>query len=148
MGLVKVWNDNEFSHVEEFRSQKIEIAPHTFIEMDEDEALQFKSQFKAPILDGGGNHDPRGFKKIRIEAPPKKAVFHALTNPLTGKVCASQEELADQIKEARHLLLLTNPTKEVEDDSDLRKQVAEQSVKIGELTELLDAMLSERKKGK
>lgn len=150
MALAKVWNDNVYPHVEEFKSQKLEIPAGGFIEMDYDEAVMFKGQFKAPIIDGGGNHDPRGFKKLRIEAAPKVATYNPLMNPLTGKVCATKAELDAELKMAKDLLITKNPAEDASELATLKAQVAASDDKVTKLTALLDELLAEReaKKGK
>jgi hypothetical protein len=65
--MVRVWNDNVHEHEEKFKGQVIKIEPKSYIEMNSFEAVEFKSQFKAPVFLKGGVPDPRYFKKIRIE---------------------------------------------------------------------------------
>ena len=96
MAKVKVWNDNDYPHSEVFKGEKITIDPHAFIEMDWEEAIDFKGQFSglAPIGKDGAP-DPRFFKKIRVETPttpvvqPDPLVCHA-----NGQKAATVEELA------------------------------------------------------
>jgi hypothetical protein len=64
---VKVWNDNVHPYTEIFKGDKIYIEAKSFIEMEEDEALQFQGKFSPPIYDGDKNHMPQGFKMIRID---------------------------------------------------------------------------------
>jgi hypothetical protein len=67
MGLVRVWNDNVHPYEEVFKGDKIFIPSKQFIEMDENEAIQFKGTFKSPVLNVDGVHMPEGFKMIRVE---------------------------------------------------------------------------------
>ena len=94
--LVKVWNDNIYDYSEKFRGNLISIPAKQFIEMDEDDAHNFKVAFTFPHKDEQGRPDPRHFKKIRIEFPedyrplePDPLVVHA-----TGQKAASVEQLA------------------------------------------------------
>jgi len=103
MQQAKVWNDNKYPHIEKYKGKIIEIQPGKYVEMDRDEALQFQGQFKAPKKLGNGVDDPRHFKMIRLEAPPAEAEYNPLTNPVTGKVCASPEELKADLAQYKHL---------------------------------------------
>lgn len=68
MAQVKVWNDNVHTYKEKFREKNIEIPPHSFIWMDEDEAHVFKGTMGfLPKLDADGNKIPEGYKMIRVE---------------------------------------------------------------------------------
>lgn len=67
MGLVRVWNDNTHPYEEVFKGDKIFIPSKEYIEMDENEAIQFKGTFKSPVLNVDGVHLPEGYKMIRIE---------------------------------------------------------------------------------
>lgn len=67
MPRVRVYNENIYTHEEMFRDELIKIPVGGFIEMDEDEAHLFFGQYKPPIRDAGTGHDPRGFKKLRME---------------------------------------------------------------------------------
>lgn len=69
---VKVWNENIYVYEEDFRGKKISIAPKGFIELEEDEAhIFFGTIGKGPRKDTHGNFDPRFFKKLRMEVPPR-----------------------------------------------------------------------------
>lgn len=67
MGMVKVWNDNTHVYKEKFKGDNIVISAKNYITMEEGEALLFKGTFSSIMKDADGNHDPRGFKKIRLE---------------------------------------------------------------------------------
>lgn len=67
--MVRVWNDNNHDHSEKFKGQEINIPAHGSIEMNRHEAVEFKSQFKAPVFLKGGIPDPAFKKMIRIEIP-------------------------------------------------------------------------------
>jgi hypothetical protein len=67
MAQVRVWNDNVHPYEEIFKGDKLLIGSKDFIEMDENEAVQFKGTFKPPVLNVDGVHLPEGFKMIRVE---------------------------------------------------------------------------------
>lgn len=67
MSNVRVYNDNDFEHVEMFKGDKISIAPKDYITMDRGDAVLFRGQFFQPRYLADGVQDPRSFKMIRIE---------------------------------------------------------------------------------
>ncbi len=67
MAMYRVWNDNTHPYRENFKGDKIEILAKQYVEMSEDDALQFKGTFSPPIRDADGNDLPQGYKMIRIE---------------------------------------------------------------------------------
>ena len=69
---VKVFNDNKYEHRERYKGQNIIIPAGGFIEMDRDDAVQFKGQFFPPQRGGNGVQLPETFKKIRIEYVEEK----------------------------------------------------------------------------
>jgi len=73
MSMVRVYNDNIYEHREKFRGETIIIPAGGFVEMDREDAVLFKSQFTPIIRNKGGQDDPRGFKKLRIDYDPSKA---------------------------------------------------------------------------
>ena len=127
MRQAKVWNDNKYPHIEKYKGKIIEIQPSKYVEMDRDEALQFQGQFKAPKKLGNGVDDPRHFKMIRVEAPPAEAEYNPLTNPVTGKICSSPEELKAELAQYSHLAIRgeDEAVKLRQEMADLRQQIAE-----------------------
>jgi hypothetical protein len=104
---VRVWNDNDHPHSEKYKGDKLEIAPHGYIEMDQDEANQFLGQYTPIVRRGDGTPDPRFFKRLRIEClgkkaatPPNPLMFHA-----TGQIAKSIEELKELQGHYRHLMI-------------------------------------------
>lgn len=70
MAMAKVFNDNKYPYKENFKGQIIEIPPGGFVEMDYEDAVQFKSAFPnilMPDFDGAGNQKPQTFKMIRVD---------------------------------------------------------------------------------
>lgn len=72
--LVKVYNENVYDFSQVFRDKAVFIPAKKFIEMEYDDALSFLGTYSPILKDKDGNHDPRGFKKLRIdETDAKKA---------------------------------------------------------------------------
>lgn len=67
MALVRVLNGNKIEHVEKFKGKEIRIPAGGSIEMEEDDAVLFKSQFRTPIYDKGRNQTVESKKIISIE---------------------------------------------------------------------------------
>ena len=144
MAKVKVWNDNQFEHVEEFKGKKISIAPGAFVEMDYFDAVDFKGQFIPPKMRGPNDPDPRFFKKIRVEEPTEAVikedpnVFHA-----TGKKFESE---ADVLAFAKAYAVL-NPSAAVKDEGLDRHSNAEMAKELAALREEVAAMQNRAKPG-
>lgn len=66
MSLVRVYNDNKFTHTEQFKGDKITIAPGEFIEMTEEDAVNFRGQYFPIRLGGNDQPTPESYKMIRI----------------------------------------------------------------------------------
>ena len=69
---VRVYNDNIVPHKEHYKGQDLVIEPKGFIEMDRDEAVQFKSQFFPPKFNKGGQQEIDSMKMIRLAPIPAK----------------------------------------------------------------------------
>ncbi len=67
MAKVRVWNDNKYDHKEMFKGEMIEIPSKKYIEMDHEEAVNFRGQYFPVVLDSDGNHTDKGYKMLRIE---------------------------------------------------------------------------------
>lgn len=83
---VKVWNDNIYPFIGNFRDQKIHIPAKEYIEMDHDQAVLFRGEFHPIERDADGQPLPRSYKMIRVEefghlAPEVKV------NPLLCLAC-------------------------------------------------------------
>lgn len=95
MALAQVWNDNVHPHTETFKEKVFSIPPRSFIEMDYDEAVEFKCQFTPIKTDGEKNPLPESFKMIRVVAITKPEPTRLpLMCHATGKMASSVEELA------------------------------------------------------
>ena len=64
----KVWNDNVHPYQENWKGTEVKIAPKDFIEMDYEDAVEFKSSMGHGMRVGNdGQALPESFKMIRIE---------------------------------------------------------------------------------
>lgn len=96
MPIVKVWNDNQYEHVEKYKGEEIRIKPGQYVEMDYIDAVDFRGQFITPKMLGPNNPDPRFYKMIRVEEPAEpvvkedRNVFHA-----TGEVFKDKAQLIE-----------------------------------------------------
>ncbi len=130
----KVWNDNVHPHVEMFKEQRISIPARGFVEMDYEEAMEFKSQFTVPVTDGEKNPIEKHFKKIRVEAAGATSSAQPLICHATGKIASSPEELAKM--NAEHADKLdADSAKELEDLVRLKAENAELQAKLAAMTE-------------
>lgn len=66
---VKVWNDNDFDWKEDFKGEKVTIPAKGHVEMDAQEAVEFRGQYPGFNRLADGTQDPKTMKKIRIEKP-------------------------------------------------------------------------------
>lgn len=128
----RVWNDNVHPHIEMFKEKRIEIAAGGFIEMDYEEAIEFKSSFTVPVTDGEKNPIPMHFKKIRVETGGAPATVLPLICHATGKIASSPEELAKM--NAEHVGMLdTESAAELEAAARLKAENDELKAKIAAL---------------
>ena len=137
MAKVKVWNDNKYPHKESYKGDMVVIPAGGFVEMDWEEAIQFKGQFTgmAPLkatddgLGGMGEPDPKFFKMIRVDPPADDPVKDdGLVNHATGKRASDTAELLAQVLQfARE-----NPDRVVKDD-DLEKRSGSADDRVAEL---------------
>jgi hypothetical protein len=72
MGLVRVYNKNQFDHSEKFRGALVEIKAGEFVDMEREDAVLFKSAFKQPMYDKGGVQTMESYKMITIEPIPNQ----------------------------------------------------------------------------
>lgn len=65
---VKVWNLNKYEYKEKFKGMNLNIPAGEYIEMDQDDAVQFRGTVGAGVqLTGDGQPDPKFFKKIWVQ---------------------------------------------------------------------------------
>lgn len=155
MAKVKVWNRNKYPHKELYKGDQVVIPAGGFIEMDWEEAVQFKGQFTgmAPLKSeddgagGMGEPDPRFFKMIEVESPAEDPVKDdGLVNHATGKRADDAQALLGQLLQfARE-----NPDRVVK-DSDLDGQKPADDGRVAalerELAELKALILNKPKPG-
>ena len=103
MALVKVWNNNVHPFTQEFKSRSITIPPQEYIEMDYEEAVEFKGKFSPIITDGDGNPLPESYKMLKVERPAQLAAVPSLVNHATGQQAATADELRAMLAEFSHL---------------------------------------------
>jgi hypothetical protein len=121
MSLAQVWNDNVHPHTETFKGTVVTIPPKSFVEMDYDEAVEFKCQFTPIKTDGEKNPLPESFKMIRVVPLDKVKTDVPLVCHATGKVAANAAELAKM--NAEHVGRLEESSlKELEESSKLRSE--------------------------
>jgi hypothetical protein len=137
MSMVKVWNDNIYPHSEKFKGKDVDIPAGAFIEMDYDDAKQFQGQYKPPKMNGQG-HDPRGFKKIRVENPPAAKV-DPLMNHANGAVANNPAELKAMAKEFAHMAV----KEENENENRLRQTKEEHAAVMSDVKNLIGDMRGE-----
>lgn len=102
--IVKVWNDNKYPHSEKFKGTQLHILPGGYIEMEFEEAMEFKGQFTAPVRGNDDQPDPRFFKMIRVEIPKN---IETRVDPLMchadGSRAADQDDYAKRLQQYAHL---------------------------------------------
>ena len=65
--LVKVHNLNVYPLDQVFKGQKIHIPPQKYVEMDYEEAVQFRGLYLPIAHDAGGVQKPESYKYIKID---------------------------------------------------------------------------------
>lgn len=117
MPQVSVYNDNVHPYREKFQDRMIEIPAGEKITMDADEAKRFLARCNGVLRDGDGQVDPRGFKKLRVEAlAGQKAEPATVTKWLShidGKEFGSKKELEAHLEQFKDRIV-TDETAERE----------------------------------
>ncbi len=140
MALVKVWNDNIYLYEEKFRGRLIEIDPNSYIEMDEDEAENFKAAFTFPHRDEQGRPDPRFFKKIRIEKPKvEESADDNLICHANGQKVSSVDELTKVLSNFSHML-----AKDDEAEAEAKKHLKKENKELKERLSTIEKLLEEQ----
>ena len=104
MATWRVWNmhpDKNSVHREKFRDDMIEIKAGKYVLMDYEDAVQFKGQYFPMIIGPDGQHDPKGFKMIKLEKhdpSEEQEVQTEFISPIDGKKFHSQAELDKYLK--------------------------------------------------
>jgi hypothetical protein len=98
MPLVHVVNENSHPYKEKFNDNLVQIPAGGRITMDSDEARRFLGKCNGVMKDGGGQPDPRGFKRLRIETLASEATALApeaetFISQMTGEQFKTQADL-------------------------------------------------------
>lgn len=99
MSQVKVWNDNVHPFSQKFKGEIINIPAKSFIEMDWDDAMQFKSKGSPMAFDGMNNQKPESYKMLRIEGRPSledRVIMYKCH--LDGSIHATKDALEAHVK--------------------------------------------------
>jgi len=86
-----------------FKGEMITIGPGEHIEMDWEEAIEFKGQFTGIKRLPDDSPDPRGFKKIRVEAPQSPVFKDDLVNHANGQSFLTKDDLQRSLAMFSHL---------------------------------------------
>ena len=121
MAKVRVWNDNVYPYKETFKGDPLVIGSKSYIEMEEEDAVQFRGTFAPMVRDADGNDMPQGFKMIRIEkitAEMLEAEAAPKVDPNVCLVCkykaGSQADLDEHLKAAHSEQLVVDEEAEAE----------------------------------
>lgn len=92
---------NGFTHKEIFRGDLITIKANDFVEMDYEDAVQFKGQYFPMKSTADGQQDPISYKCIEIKPSEKVALVESVTRwvcHLDGKEFSTKQELETYTK--------------------------------------------------
>lgn len=133
MAKVKVWNDNVHPHKEKFKDEWLEIAPGESIEMDFEDALEFKGQFTPMIIRADGTHDPKGYKKIRVERPATP-IFKddSLICHADGQRAATKDDLRAMLSQYGHLQVKDPELEQGPNTAELLRRLAALEAQVAE----------------
>jgi hypothetical protein len=148
MPQVKVWNDNRYEHKEKFKGKEIVIPAGGAIEMDFEEAIEFKGQF-TPVV--AGKDAERHFKKIRVEWPKDAGTrVDPLTCHADGSQMGSVEALAARIAQFSHLQVRDEAAEKAasERQANERGRIEALEAKIAELTAMIASETQKRGPGR
>jgi hypothetical protein len=138
MPLVKVWNDNIYPHSELYKGDRLTIPAGGCIEMEWEEAIQFRGQYTPmPPQDTRDEDIPKYYKMIRIDQPSEPIfkdpghIVHA-----TGQKAVSAEQLGLLLAEFRD----ANPQRAVRDDESAKdSRIASLEAQLAEIKTLIAA---------
>jgi hypothetical protein len=109
MAKAKVYNRHShgLTHKEKFKEQLIEIKAGEYIEMDYEEAVEFKSQYFPMKLGPDEVQLPESYKMIQIVPidDPTAGSAEVHKCQLTGKVFGTAGELETHLKQYRDLIV-------------------------------------------
>jgi len=137
MPTVKVWNDNTIAFTEKFKGEQIHIAAGKFLEMDYEEAIEFRGQYHKMEFDGDGTQLRSSYKMIRVENP--EFGLHEKVSATKCQSCAqlfgSDDELDVHIRQY-HIPEMADPK---------AKEAAEKTVRSTLDTNLTEAKAASKK---
>lgn len=143
---VKVWNKNTLPHIETFKGDKIEIPAGGSIEMDWEDAIEFKGQFFPMVINADGTHNPKGFKKIFVERPPQAPVHDlSLVNHADGSVAATRADLDAELRRFDHLAV-KDPNLEGSGGNQ-NAEIAALKEQVAKLAALVEGQVDRKKPG-
>src|SRR5689334_10808269 len=95
MALVKVRNRNTYPFTQKFKGKEVTIQPNGTVQMEFEDAVEFRGAFSPIKRDKDGNPHPSSYKMIEIEAETliKPVTTPQYIHPMTGKRYASQKAL-------------------------------------------------------
>lgn len=118
MPKFKVWNDNTYDHTEIFKGDKIFIKAQEYVLMEEDDAVMFRGQFSAPILDGDGQPKPQSYKKIRLTLHDASEAAPVVSPEHVCQACkykgVSEKDLVEHVEVMHKDSLLVDEDAELE----------------------------------
>jgi hypothetical protein len=132
MAKVKVWNKNKFDHREKFKGEEIFIPAGGSIDMDFEEAIEFKGQFTPPAPKEHAGDPARFYKMIEVEWPKQPAAQpSALVNHADGTIAQSDAELRASLSRFADRLVK---------DEDAEKATAAQNSEVAALRAEMDEL--------
>jgi hypothetical protein len=120
MARVIVRNLNEHPFAQKFNGVQISLGkagePNDSVEMDEEDAVLFLGTFHPMKLDNKGNHDPRFFKKLRVERDPSEVKKDLVNNKPICPVCREQTSSWTELEAHQRLMHADQLVKDPEYD--------------------------------
>jgi uncharacterized C2H2 Zn-finger protein len=120
MAKSRVYNDNKFMFEQEFKGEKITILAGDFVEMDYDDAIQFKSMYYPPKFDGSGVQKPESYKMLRVVGQPPNMESSGFVCAACGDKFATETELDSHVNK--------NHLNEMEDVKEAEKRRKTQKI--------------------
>lgn len=101
---VRVYNDNSYPYKEMYKGELIDIPAGKYVEMEFEDAVDFKGTYVPIKVDGGGTPLKQSYKKIRIVKPAdfKNESPEFFLCQSCGEKFTSQSELDSHI-DSKHL---------------------------------------------
>lgn len=104
MNVAKVWNDNELPFSQKWKDENVFIPAKSFIEMEYDDAIAFKSYPYPMMKDGMGQQTKESYKMIRVEGSYNgNQSITAFRSHVDGSIHLTKEALAAHDAEFSHM---------------------------------------------